>query len=147
MFERRRIERARGGEIRLRLSAGERDLLRALPGQLRSLLDEEPDHPSLRRLFPPAYADDAADEREYRDLVGDSLRDGHLGALRTLEDTVDRERLAEDELEAWVGALNDLRLVLGTRLDIQEDTFDDGIDPRDPRAEELSVYAYLTWLQ
>jgi hypothetical protein len=37
--------------------------------------------------------------------------------------------------------------VLGTRLDVREDTFEDGLDLKDPRAPELAVYSYLTWLQ
>jgi hypothetical protein len=142
----RRIERTRRGEIRLRLPAGERELLRGLPAELRALLADDPADPSLGRLFPPAYDDDE-EEREYRGLVGEELLAGRLEELRTLEETVDRDRLEEEELAAWIGALNDLRLVLGTRLDVQEDTFDDGLDPDDPRARELSLYAYLTWLQ
>jgi hypothetical protein len=43
--------------------------------------------------------------------------------------------------------LNDLRLVLGTRLDVNETTFADGLDPRDPDAPELALYGYLSWLQ
>ena len=60
MLERRRIERTRTGDIRLRLPRDERALLRSLPAQLRRLLVEAPDDPSLERLFPPAY-DDAED--------------------------------------------------------------------------------------
>ena len=48
---------------------------------------------------------------------------------------------------AWLRALNDLRLVLGTRLDVTEDEFADGFDPDAPHAYELAVYAFLTWLQ
>jgi hypothetical protein len=42
--------------------------------------------------------------------------------------------------------LNDLRLVLGTRLDVTEE-MDFDLDPSDPSAAELAVYAYLSWLQ
>jgi hypothetical protein len=143
----RRIERRRGGEIRLRFPREERELLRSLPAELRSLLADEPQDPSLRRLFPPAYADDDESEREYRGMMQDELLAGRLAALRTLEETAGADRLREEELEAWLGALNDLRLVLGTRLDIQENTFEAGLDSRDPRAPELALYAYLTWLQ
>jgi hypothetical protein len=51
------------------------------------------------------------------------------------------------ELDAWLRALNDLRLVLGTRLDVTEDTFLEPVDRRDPDAQALAVYAYLGWLQ
>ena len=141
---RRRIERTRGGEIRLRLPRDERELLRRLPLELLELLDERPSDEGLRRLFPPAY-EDADDDREYRDLVGDSLLSGRRSALRTLAETLDAESLDEAPLAAWRTARNDLRLVLGTRLDVRESF--DPVDPRDPRAPALSLYAYLSWLQ
>jgi hypothetical protein len=43
--------------------------------------------------------------------------------------------------------LNDARLVLGTRLDVTEETDFGAVDAEDPEAQELAVYAYLTWLQ
>ncbi|MCL6568207.1 MAG: DUF2017 domain-containing protein [Meiothermus silvanus] len=51
------------------------------------------------------------------------------------------------ELEAWLRVLNDLRLVLGTRLDVDETTLALGLDPRDPKAPDLALYGYLSWLQ
>ena len=134
------------GGVRLRLSQDERALLVGLTGELRALLEVAPDDPTLRRLFPPAYDDDA-DERAYRDLTGDSLLDGRRKALELLEQTADRERLSAEEADAWLRALNDLRLVLGTRLDVQEDTFASEPDLNDPRGQALAVYGYLSWLQ
>jgi hypothetical protein len=61
--------------------------------------------------------------------------------------TAGNERLSADEAEAWLRALNDLRLVLGTRLDVQENSLLDRIDSDDPDAAGLAVYAYLSWLQ
>ena len=141
------IERTPGGDFRLRLSAGERDLLRALPAELRSLLESDRDDPSLRRLFPPAYENDDAGEDEYQRLVGDELLAGRRRALQLLEETADRERLRQDEVHSWLGALNDLRLVLGTKLGVSEELYEHGVDPRDPRAREHAVYLYLAWLQ
>ena len=146
VLERRRIERNPGGGVRLRLPREERALLRALPAQLRSLLDEAPEDPSLERLFPPAY-DDAESESEYRALMGDELLEGRRRALRVVEETLDEDRLTAEQAQAWLTALNDLRLVLGTRLDVRDDTLLGGLSPRDPRAPELAVYAYLSWLQ
>lgn len=145
MFE-RRIERTPAGEFRLRLPQPERDLLRRLPAELQELLDAAPDDPSLGRLFPPAYEDEA-DETEYRRLMQDELAAGRRKALQVLAETADRDRLSADEAQGWLTALNDLRLVLGTRLDVAEDTFRHGLDPSDPRAPELALYGYLSWLQ
>jgi hypothetical protein len=140
------MERAAGGGVELRLGNEERALLMGLAAELRALLDGEPDDPSLRRLFPPAY-DDEADERAYRELAGDSLLDGRREALELLSRTAERQQLTAEEADAWLRALNDLRLVLGTRLDVREDTFADEPDLNEPRGQALAVYGYLSWLQ
>ena len=145
LFE-RRITRNEDGELQLLLPEEERALLRSLPDQLRTLLDE-PDDPSLRRLFPPAYPDDSAHEAEYRQLMGADLRDRHLRALALMEETVDAGHLTEDQAAGWLSALNDLRLFLGTQLDVTEDTMEEDVDPSDPRAPALALYDYLTWLE
>ena len=142
---RRRIERTRDGGVRVRLDAEERDLLRSLPEQLRELLEETPDDPSLRRLFPPA-SDDEEIETEYRRLMAPDLRDRRLSALAVMASTVDAERLSEDEAAAWLAALNDMRLVLGTRLDVTEDLDPSALSPDDPRAPGLALYGYLSWV-
>ena len=55
--------------------------------------------------------------------------------------------LDRDEADAWLSWLNDIRLVLGTRLEVTEDTYDDSFDPDDPRAQLLGIYGWLGWLQ
>ncbi|MGZ5214491.1 MAG: DUF2017 family protein, partial [Actinomycetota bacterium] len=47
---------------------------------------------------------------------------------------------------SWLSVLNDLRLVLGTRLEITEGTTEDDFAPSDPRSSTFALYAYLTWL-
>jgi hypothetical protein len=140
------MERTEDGGVELRLRREERELLLGLTTELRALLASSPGDESLRRLFPPAYDDDA-DERAYRELTGDSLLEGRREALELLASTAERERLTADEADAWLRALNDLRLVLGTRLDVQEDTFAEEPDLTGPRGHALAVYGYLSWLQ
>jgi hypothetical protein len=142
----RRIVRTRKGDLRLRLPRAERDLLRNLRAELLALLETAPDDPSLRRLFPPAY-DDEADESEYRRLMRNELLSGRRRALELLAETADHDRLSPDEAQGWLTALNDLRLVLGTRLDVREEELLHTLDPDDPRTPELALYAYLSWLQ
>ena len=141
-----RIFRTADGLVRLRLAPDERALLRSLPQELRELLDDARDEPDLRRLFPPAY-DDAEEEAEYRRLVGDGLLEGKRRALETVARTAEHETLTPAEADAWLTALNDLRLVLGTRLDVSEEALLDDVSPHDPRAPQLGLYAYLSWLQ
>jgi Domain of unknown function (DUF2017) len=141
------IERTKAGDFRVRLATEERDLLRRLAAELEELIAGDPADPSLRRLTPPAYEEDDEGEREFRSLMGAELDARRLDHLHRLEQTAGRDRLDAEELEHWLGALNDLRLALGTRLDVREDVFADGFDPSAPNAYELAAYAFLTWLQ
>ena len=147
MIPGRRIRRARRGGFDLRLPEPERELVRSLAGQLRAVLtgaDVAAD-PAVRRLFPTAYADDAERDAEYQELVHDDLLAARLAALDVVEATVDATKVDEEQLLAWMGAVNDLRLVLGTRLDVSEETTLD-LDPADPDAGALAVYQYLSFL-
>ena len=143
-MRRRGISRRRDGTYRVELPTEEREVLAALPGQLREALDAG--EPTLYRLFPPAHADDHAANDEYARLVGPGLVDGKLLALAELERTANATSLDEDELGAWLGALESLRLALGTQLDVTEETY--GVfDADDPQAPRLALYHWLSWLQ
>jgi hypothetical protein len=135
-----RIERS-GDGVALRLPPPEQAVVRGLAIELTALLEGAPEDPSLRRLAPPAY-DDADDERAYREIMGGELRNGRLEALALVAQTAEHERLDPEEAETWLRALNDLRLVLGTRLNVQEDVLLD-----DPSSPDVAIYAYLSWLQ
>jgi hypothetical protein len=137
------VRRTRSGRYQLRLGAAERELLRALPQQVRPLVESE--DPSAHRLFPPAYDGDPEREADYRGLVHDELKQRHLRSLSLLEETAGRSDLDEEEVLGWLGALNDVRLVLGTQLDMTEDP--PPPDPADENARPMAVYAYLSWLE
>ena len=131
---RRGIKAQKDGTYRVELPAEERDVLASLPGQLREALDAG--EPTLYRLFPPAHAH----------LVGPALVDGKLRALAELERTARAKRLDEAELGAWLGALESLRLALGTQLDVTEESYGP-LDPTDPDAPRLALFHWLSWLQ
>jgi MoxR-like ATPase len=139
-----RIQRTAGGELRLQLPEEERLLLRGVAASTRERLRD--DDPALRRLFPPA-SDDAELEREYRELTRGQLTAGREQALELLEATVDNAGLSPEEADAWLRALNDVRLVLGTELDVTEDLDWEAVGPEHPRLTELSLYAYVSWIQ
>ena len=140
-FQGRRVV-ARKGRFLLRLPEGERELMLQLLGELRTLLKLGPDNPRLRRLYPAAYSDDEEKEAEYRMLTHEELSSGRLAALDTVEQTIAADRLTPDELTAWMHAVNALRLVLGTMLDVTEDD-PFAVDPEDPNAREYMLYGYL----
>jgi len=141
---RRGIDRRRDGSYRVRLPREERNVLAALPVQLRDAM--EAGEPTLYRLFPPAFVDDNEGNAEYARLVGATLLDGKLQALAELERTAHAETLTEDELRTWLGGLESLRLVLGTQLDVTEESYGP-LDHDDPDAPRLALYHWLSWLQ
>jgi hypothetical protein len=146
VLPRARIRRGRGGGIRLRLPDDERELIGLLCDELRARVEDERDHPDLRRLFPPAHADDPEAEDAYRRLVRSQLDSGRERAIATVQSTVRNDVLSTEDAESWLTVLNDLRLVLGTRLDVTEEmSFE--LDRNDPAAADLAVYGYLSWLQ
>ena len=143
-FRRSRVARTRRGTYELHLPAAERALLVNLVDQLRELLSLTTDDPAVRRLFPTAYHEDAERDREYQQLVRDELLERRLAALATVEETTFLDEVSEEQLSGWLTALNDLRLVLGTRLDVSED--DGELEEDDPNAPALAVYGYLGFL-
>jgi len=140
---RRRFTRDRHGRIRPGLELPERELLRLLPDQARDLVD--PGETSAQRLFPVAYPDDEAAQADYHEMMGSQLLEHHHDALDVLAGTIDEATIDEDDLRGWLGAVEVLRLVLGTQLDVSEDPVD--IGPDDPRADQFTVYQYLSMLQ
>jgi hypothetical protein len=133
------------GGYALALADDERAVLRRLSGELRELV--EADDPAVARLFPAAFRDDPEAAADFDRLVREGLVSGRVAALATLDRTAGAERLDHQELEAWCGALNDMRLVLGEKVSVTEDLYERTIDPLDPRAPDLALYGWLSWLQ
>jgi hypothetical protein len=142
LLPRRLIRPDRHGGYVLNLSGDDRELLRQLIPEFAQLFDD-PDQPVLRRVFPPAYssAEHAEQQDEYRRLMQEDLVARHREELELVATTAAADHLSEEQLLAWSRALNSLRLVLGTYLDIQES--DDGRAPTNP-AEAL--YQWLSFL-
>jgi hypothetical protein len=134
-----------GGGYRVRLGHDERDAVRDVCAELRLLVAA--DAPDVARLFPPAFRDDDEAAAEFEELTRDGLEAERLAAFDTVARTVDAEQLDEAEAAAWCGALNDVRLVLGERLEVTDELYVTGIRRADPRAPELAFYGWLTWLQ
>jgi hypothetical protein len=147
MLRRARVKRTRQGTYRLELPPEERQVIGSLLGQLRQLLSsEEVTDDRLRRLFPPAYADDAEADEEYQRLMRDELVASRMAAVEAVERSIDASVLDAEQVTAWMAALNAVRLVLGTMLDLSED-FDLGaLGPDDPDVESYVLYSYLSML-
>lgn len=147
----RRVKRIGTDRYRISLPEAEAELLRTLVPQLRELLATglSENDPSLTRLFPTAYANDPELDAGYQALVRDELLEKRFATLDVIEDllaTSDGGEVDGDQLSAWMRAVNDLRLVLGTRLDVSEDDEPDDLDPTDPESQAWAIYHYLGML-
>ncbi|MYS18818.1 protein of unknown function [Streptomyces sp. DvalAA-14] len=110
-----------------------------------------PEDPALARLFPDAYekTEDASDFRRFTENdLRTRKRDDALAMVRTLDLGGPVVRLSADQSRQWLGALNDLRLTLGARLEVGEGDEDGSSElyalPDDDERKPL-VMAYL-WL-
>jgi hypothetical protein len=139
------FRRTRDGRYKVVLAEPERAALATLPDQLRGVLSD-PGDAALARLFPAAVPDDLIADAEFTMRTQGDLTSGRLDDLATFERTIRAERLTEDELLAWTRALNDTRLVLGVRLEIDDDAGPGPLEPDDPRASLVELYRFLSWL-
>jgi hypothetical protein len=101
------------------------------------------------RIFPPAYhlADDADADAEYQRLMREELVASRLSGITTVNEALQASGpVSEETMVAFVQAINGLRLVLGTILDVSEDQDPDDIDDDDPQAGEYHLYNFLSWL-
>ncbi|MER7946586.1 DUF2017 domain-containing protein [Streptomyces sp. NPDC096079] len=127
---------------------------------------EPPSDPALKRLFPDAYGDDSEELRaaasDFRRYTENDLRarkrEDALAVVRAL-DSLSAEaageggavlKLTPDESRSWLGALNDLRLTIGTRLEVTDDEESERLyrlPDSDPRKPMVMAYLWLGALQ
>ncbi|MDE0580835.1 MAG: DUF2017 family protein [bacterium] len=146
MAPRRPIEPNGDGTYRLDLRDEERALIAAIVPDLRGLLADDPADEVLTRLFPTARPDDPEAEAEFQGMVRDELVTKRLSRLDIVAELAEATVLDQEQLAAWMGAVNDIRLVLGTRLGVTEDDEFDEADDDDPESVARSAYWYLGWL-
>ena len=114
-----------------------------------------PEDVVLQRLLPDAYKADDMASAEFRRFTERGLREGKVTDARRVlsaleESGADEIALEPDEQLSWLRALNDLRLAIGTRLDIKEED-DYGtwekLPDDDPRRLTYDLYDWLGYLQ
>jgi uncharacterized protein DUF2017 len=142
------IERVRDG-FAFNFGDDERQLIARLLNELSQLLMGQFDDPRLIRMFPPAYhkADDAEADAEYQRLMREDLVASRLSGISTVNAALGAPGpVSDDAMVAFVQAINGLRLVLGTMLDVSEDHDPDDVDEDDPHIGEHHLYNFLSWL-
>jgi hypothetical protein len=143
--------------LEVRAEEAPQDELSELTG-IRTGPSTAPDDPILSRLLPDFHrldddapsVDDQNSAAALRSLHEPALLDLKTGVAAVLLDTCPPDggevRLDAEQAEAWLSALNDVRLALGTALDVSEE-MPDQLPADDPREPHLNVYHWLTWVQ
>ena len=156
--------------VLLDLEEIEVELLSSLIGQIMELLhdpeDDEhkdplaklvgldgptviPSDPVLARLFPDAYPDDENNSADFRRFTQPDLQREKLANAQIVQSTLEsfpgEFPVDKANLNAWLLTLNDLRLALGTRIGLDNETEvqlgDESLTPI------FGIYDWLTGLQ
>jgi hypothetical protein len=115
--------------------------------------DSPPEDDVLHRLLPNAYADsvDSSEFRRYTESTLRAKKQAHAIVMRihlkSSEDGI--VDLDHDNANAWLGAINDIRLALGVRLKVESNSHEhlEILAPDDPLRGVYAVYTWLGWLQ
>ena len=144
-----------------RFNGDEVNALRKVASEVVTLLTEgfDRDDPVVERLFPDAYEGDPAEAAEFRRYTEGDLKTAKIDQAGAILAALPGDggavvRLDAEAAEAWLRALNDVRLALGIRLDVRDDTdlleeLDEAVmrDPTSARVRQLTMYQYLGVLQ
>lgn len=147
------------GMLDERQSSAPADELEEITG-MRTGHTTPPQDATMKRLLPDFFGEaiDHPDGSGAADSLNRALRSLHepeilaakLQAAQRLLDTIPagggRFELTEDDAHAWAAAVNDIRLALGTMLEIDA-TGSDELPPDHPMAGHVDVYQWLTVLQ
>ena len=139
-----------------RQSASPSDPLEQITG-IRTGNSHPPGDATMRRLLPdfvkedqPGGADHDDSNSVLRSLHEPEIIDAKISAAQRLLDTLPDGggplELTEADANAWIAAVNDIRLALGTMLEIGPDV-PDRLPEGHPMATQLEVYQWLTVLQ
>ncbi|MFF1375807.1 DUF2017 domain-containing protein [Streptomyces sp. NPDC058308] len=133
---------------------------------------EPPADPVMKRLLPDAYGGPGSEQgpgdpdetraysAEFRRFTENDLRakkrDDALVVIRSLDTMIASGdggavlKLSVEESQHWLGALNDLRLAIGTRLEVTDEEDADllyRLPDTDPRKPMVMAYLWLGGLQ
>lgn len=142
-----------------RESSSPADELEEITG-MRTGHSSPPEDATMKRLLPDFYRSptdhpagsgtaeslNSALRSLHEPAILDAKRDAAQRVLNTVPDGGGKIELSEDDAHAWAAAVNDVRLALGTMLEIGP-AGPDRLPPEHPMAGHLDVYQWLTVLQ
>lgn len=135
------------GTFRINFTDHERETLLAFVDQLESLLAQGASDDRLKRLYPVAYHADPEKDAEYQGYMRDELSQSQAASITAVKEVLGAtEPVSEAQIMAFMRVLNSLRLVLGTMLDVSEDTDEDDFEEDHPLYGQYQLYGYLGWL-
>ena len=107
----------------------EAELLVLLARQLEQFVDDRAEQvdPLVRRLFPEAYRDDPDAAAEFRRYTRDALRSyktAGADAVATALTATPSVELDRADADRWARTLTDIRLMVGTRIGLEDDDSD-----------------------
>jgi hypothetical protein len=144
-----RVVTRSGSGFALHLSKDEREVVTRLLEELRTLQADPDAAEATTRLFPVVHPHDPDQEAEYQRLMRAELIESRAAGIDTAVEVLSRPgrkiHLEETELLAFTRAINSVRLVLGTILEVTED---DDLDapPELVDSPEYQLYAYLSYV-
>lgn len=136
-----------GKECLVSLDSAQRGLLEQMGLHVRRLLTEGDESGETRSLFPPAYGEDWARQVEFDRLMKDDLSRSHVSALDALLYMVETDRVSADQLENFMRAINQIRLVMAKWLDVSNETTDEDFPTTDPKHDTWRIYRYFAYMQ
>jgi hypothetical protein len=137
-----------GRGFTLHMGADERDAVAGLLTELRAMQSDPEAAEAVSRLFPVVHPGDAEQEAEWQRLMRDELITSRAAAIDTVVGVLERPGrkvpLDEAEMHAFLQAVNSIRLVLGTVLDVGED--EDEVPDELLDSPEYGLYGYLSYV-
>jgi hypothetical protein len=144
----RKVVTRSGAGYTLHLDPQERTVVAGLLGELRELQTDPGASDAVRRLFPVVHPDDPDEEAEYQRLMREELIASRSAAIDTVVRVMERPgrkvALNDDEMAAFVKAINAVRLVLGTVLEVSDD--EEEVPPELLETPEYGLYGYLSYV-
>ncbi|MBN3509668.1 DUF2017 domain-containing protein [Mycolicibacterium nivoides] len=147
------------GMLEERGSSGPTDELEMITG-MKTGNPQAPEDATMKRLLPDFYRPltehpagsgtaeslNSALRGLHEPAIIDAKREAAQRLLDTIPDGGGKFELTEDDAEAWAAAVNDIRLALGTMLDIGAQG-PEQLPAEHPMAGHVDVYQWLTVLQ
>jgi hypothetical protein len=137
-----------GDGFTLHIGADERLVVAGLLTELRDMQTDPDAADAVARLFPVVHPTDPVEEEEWQRLMRDELITSRSSAIDTVVGILQRPGrklpISADEMQAFIQAVNSIRLVLGTVLEVSED--EEEVPPELLESPEYGLYAYLSFV-